>query len=56
MDKFNPPDKNLSPISELLSKAEVKKEDIDDAITDWKDDPPIPDFENFLEPEIDPTI
>jgi hypothetical protein len=51
-DKFNPEDKNLQPISQLLGKAEVTADDIQKAIDDWKKKPPDPEFKNLLEPEI----
>jgi hypothetical protein len=51
-DKFNPEDKNLQPISQLLGRAEVTANDIQKAIDDWKKKPPDPEFKNLLEPEI----
>jgi hypothetical protein len=54
--KFNPKEKTLDPVTRLLSKANVNSEDINLAISDWKKKPPDPDFENFLEPEIDEQL
>ena len=51
--KFNPKEKALDPVTRLLSKATVNSEDINLAISDWKNKPPDPDFKNFLEPEIE---
>ena len=51
-DKFNPEDKNLQPIGQLLGRAEVTADDIQKAIDDWKKKPPDDEFKNLLEPEI----
>ncbi len=51
-DKFNPEDKNLQPISQLLERAKVTANDIQKAIDDWKKKPPDDEFKNLLEPEI----
>jgi hypothetical protein len=56
MAKFNPKDKNLDPVTRLLSRANVNSSDVSAAIGDWKKKPPDPDFENFLEPEIDERL
>ena len=51
-DKFNPEDKNLQPIGQLLERAEVTANDIQKAIDDWKKKPPDDEFKNLLEPKI----
>lgn len=53
MDKFIPENKELDPIPRLLNKSETSDKDIEEAIEDWKKDPPDDKFKDILEAEID---
>jgi len=50
---FRPEPETLLPASELDALADVSAGDIDDAIGDWKADPPILAFADLLEAETD---
>lgn len=38
--------------SEILTTANVSEADVNSAIANWKDSPPLPEFENILESEV----
>ncbi|MGL4909727.1 MAG: hypothetical protein ACRC4J_00800 [Cetobacterium sp.] len=48
-EKFTPnKEKELEAIAQLLDSATVIAEDIEAAIADWKEDPPVENFANLL--------
>lgn len=53
MANFIPKDPSLDPAGELVARGNVTEADMSAAIGDWKEEPPDPDFEEILEPELE---
>ena len=47
------PNQTLSPLEDLLALAEITAETIDEAVEDWRGDPPDEEFVNILDAEVE---